>query len=73
LAKLTISSEDGQTSNKPVDTGPEVLIVQAVLSGVHGDEWVADNVFKEWSHVDLTQDESKGICVWVTEHDEFVP
>src|ERR1700729_292483 len=63
---------DGKSSNKSVDTGTKILVVDALFSRVHGSQRISNNVFEEGADVDLAKDEAKGITIRITKHNKFV-
>lgn len=71
-SRSNLSREDGKPSNKSVDAGAKVLVIDAFFSRVHGNQGISNNIFEEGTDVNLSKDESKGIAVWITEHNKFV-
>lgn len=44
-----------------------------MLPRIHFYKRIANNVFKEWSDVNLAQDEAEGVGISVAKHHELVP
>ena len=64
--------EHGESPDKPVYTRMEVFAIQSLLSRIHGDEWVSNDVFHEWPCMNRPKDKAKRLGFWVTEYDEFI-
>jgi hypothetical protein len=66
------SLENRKSSYEAINARPKVFVVYASFPRVHRDERVANDVFKEWAAVYLTQNKSEGVRVWIAKYDKFV-
>lgn len=64
--------KDWESSDQTVNAGTKVLVVNAVLSRIHVDQRISDDIFHEWTNVNLAKDEAEGVCCRITKHHEFV-
>jgi len=70
--RCKILREYGKPSDKSVDAGTKIFVVDTLFSGVHSSQRISNNIFEEWTDVDLTKDEAEGIAVRITKHNKFV-
>lgn len=46
--------KDTETSDHPICTRPEVLIIDASLLRIHLNEWIAHDILHEWASIYLS-------------------
>jgi hypothetical protein len=70
--RSNLSWKDGKSSNKPINTGTKIFVIDPSFSGVHGNQRISNNVFKERTDVNLAKDEAERITVRITKHNKLV-